>query len=158
MWAKMPMQSECHVKSGPLPTAETNAVAVHFKRRHGGAVKWRCFPAKSHGFCERGHPFAVNGKAASETKAGSLWPAQCSLAPHSLPIALAMVLTLATFAVLLVLLAIAFRLLLPLIFINLVQDQLAHGPFMGHLSEKLELIRIPFDPFINLFIDTRIFA
>jgi len=62
------MQSECHVKNDRLPAAGTNAVAVHFKRRHGGAAKWRCFPAKSHGFCERGHPFAVNGKAASETK------------------------------------------------------------------------------------------
>lgn len=64
----MPMQSGCLVKNGHLPVAETNAVAVHLKRRHGGAVKWRWFPAKSHGFCERGHPFAANGKAISETK------------------------------------------------------------------------------------------
>jgi len=62
------MQSECHVKNDRLPAAGTNAVAVHFKRLHGGAVKWRCFPAKSHGFCERGLPFAANGLAGSETK------------------------------------------------------------------------------------------
>jgi len=68
----MPMPSGCHVDYGQNPAAEPDAVAVHFKRRHRGVVKWWCFPEKSHGFCERGRPFAANGLAVSETKAVSL--------------------------------------------------------------------------------------
>jgi hypothetical protein len=57
---------------GQNPAAEPDAVAVNFKRRHRGAVKWWCFTAKSRSFCERGLPVAANGLAVSETKAASL--------------------------------------------------------------------------------------
>ena len=47
--------------------------------------KWRRFPAKSHGFCERGLPFAANGLAVSETKGReSLAGTMASIASHRL--------------------------------------------------------------------------
>ncbi|MDE3100484.1 MAG: hypothetical protein KGJ88_13530 [Verrucomicrobiota bacterium] len=56
------------------------------------------------------------------------------------------------------LLPIAFGFFPPFVFINFIQDEFADGAFMRHLVEKLELVGIPLDPFVNLFIGARIFT
>lgn len=48
--------------------------------------------------------------------------------------------------------------LLAFVFFNLIQDEFAHGAFMRHFVEKLELIGIASDPFVNLLVDARIFT
>jgi uncharacterized membrane protein YgcG len=94
----------------------------------------------------------------AKQKAGSLWPAPWQLSSHSLPIALAVILAWSAFALWLFLLPVAFRLLLALIFINLIQDQFAHRALVRHVVIEFVLVGIALDPFINLFIDAGILA
>ena len=46
----------------------------------------------------------------------------------------------------------------PLVFLNLVQDELADGAFMRQFIKEFELVGIGLDPRINFFIGARVFT
>src|ERR1700728_2672553 len=118
---------------------------------------WR-IPSKSCGFCERGRLVRrTNGATSNETIGRKSLTAQSCTHSTARALGSALVMALAVSLSAAFLLPVTLALLPTFIPVNLIQDEFADGPLMRHLIIEFELIRISFDPFINLFVSARIF-